>query len=82
MYDKPITPKKPIVPYQISDKLRGPIRPKQHKLDIPRVNPNKLTGFDDGDHGKSRDKNDLRAIVKQDRFTHGNKVADKLDKFL
>ena len=82
MYDKPIGPKKPIVPYQSSDKLIGPIKPKKHKLDIARLNPNSLTGFEDGDHGKSKDKNDLREMVKQARFTHGKKVADKLAKFL
>ena len=30
MYDKPIGPKKPIVPYQSSDKLIGPIKPKKY----------------------------------------------------
>ncbi len=82
MYDKPIGPKKQQQPYPKNDRLIGPIQNKKYILDIARLNPNSLTEFEKGDLGKSKGKNELRAMVKQARFTHGNKVADKLDKFL
>ena len=82
MYDKPIGPKKQQQPYPKNDRLIGPIQNKKYILDIARLNPNLLTGFENGDLGKSKGKNELRAMIKQARFTHGDKVADKLEDFI
>ena len=82
MYDKPIGPKKQQQPYPKNDRLIGPIQNKKYILDIARLNPNSLTEFEKGDLGKSKGKNELRAMIKQARFTHGDKVADKLENFI
>ncbi len=82
MYDKPIGPNKPKEPHKMYDRRAGPIQNRKFILDIARLNPNTITGFEPGDYGKSKGKNYLRAMIKQARFTHGDKVADKLEDFI
>ena len=82
MYDKPIGPKKPIVPYQSSDRRIGPVQNRKYPINTVKLNPDTITGLETGYAGKSNSAIYYKNMIKQAHFTHGKKVADKLDKFL
>jgi hypothetical protein len=66
MYDRPV----------------GPIENRKYPINIVKINPNTLTGLETGYHGKSKPHIQYKNMIKQARFTHGDKVADKLKKNL
>ena len=82
MYDKPIGPNKPKEPHKMYDRLAGPIKNIKYPINIVKINPNTITGLEPGHAGKSKQSGYYKRMIKQARFTHGDKVAKKLEKFL
>ena len=82
MYDKPIGPIKPKEINKMYDRPVGPIENIKYPINIVKINPNTITGLEPGHAGKSKQSGYYKRMIKQARFTHGDKVAKKLENFL